>query len=64
MARMDEDVAKQGVEAKLAKLAPVSPSEPLCAALKDAVSPSPIEGGSDGIEAVSDEERRTIGEAG
>ena len=64
MARMDEDVAKQGVEEKLAKLAPVSPSEPLCAALKDAVSPSPIEGGSDGIEAVSDEERRTIEEAG
>ena len=64
MARVDEDVAKQRVEEKLAKLAPVSPSEPLCGALESAASPSPTEDNSGGIEAVSDEERRTIGEAG
>lgn len=64
MARVDEDVVKQRAAAKLAKLTPVAPREPLCGPLEDAVSPSPIDGGSDGIEAVSDEERRTIGEAG
>ncbi|MPM56735.1 hypothetical protein SDC9_103549 [bioreactor metagenome] len=64
MARVDEDVAKQRVEAKLAKLTPVAPCEPLCGPLEDAASPSPIEGGSDGIETVSDEEPGTKGKAG
>lgn len=64
MARVDEDVAKQRVEAKLAKLAPVSPSEPLCGTLESAASLSPLEAGLSGIEAVSDEERRTKEKAG
>ena len=64
MARVDEDVAKQRAAAKLAKLAPVSPREPLCGALESAASPSPTTGSLDEIEAVSDEERGTIGEAG
>lgn len=59
MARADGDVTKQRVEAKLAKLAPVSLSEPLCGALESAASPSPTKDNSGGIEAVSDEERRT-----
>ena len=64
MVRVDEDVAKQRAVAKLAKLAPVAPCEPLCGALESAASPSPIEDNSGGIEAVSDEERGTIGKAG
>ena len=64
MARVDEDVAKQRVEEKLAKLAPVSPSEPLCGALESAASPSPTEDNSGGIEAVSDEEPGTKEKAG
>lgn len=63
MAQVDE-VAKQRVEAKLAKLAPVSPSEPLCGALESAASPSPNEDNSGGIEAVSDEEPGTKEKAG
>lgn len=64
MARADKEVAKQRMAERLAKLAPVSPCEPLCGALENAASPSPTEDGLDGIEAVSDEERGTIGEAG
>lgn len=64
MARVDEDAAKQRVEAKLAKLAPVSPSEPLCGALESAASPNPTEDNSGGIEAVSDEEPGTKEKAG
>ena len=40
MARVDEEVAKQRVEAKLTKLTPVSPSEPLCGTFESA-TPSP-----------------------
>ena len=61
MARVDEDVAKQRVEAKLA---PVSPSEPLCGALESAASPSPTEDNSGGIEAVLGEEPGTKEKAG
>ena len=64
MAKVDEDVAKQRAAEKLAKIAPVAPCEPLCRALESSASPSPTKGGLDGIEAVSGEERRTIGEAG
>ena len=64
MARADEDVAKQRAAAKLSTLASVSPCAPLCGALESAASPSPTENGLSGIEAASDEERRTIGEAG
>lgn len=64
MARVDEDVTKQRVEEKLAKLAPVSPSEPLCGALESAASPRPTEDNSGGIEAVSDEEPGTKEKAG
>ena len=64
MARVDEDVAKQRAAAKLAKISPVAPCEPLCGAFESAASPSPTEDNSGGIEAVSGEEPRTIGEAG
>jgi len=64
MARMDEDVAKQRAVAKLAKLAPVAPCEPLCGALEPGAGTDPAEDNAGGIEAVSDEVRRTIGEAG
>ncbi len=59
MARVDEEAEKQRVTAKLAKLGHVSPCEPLCGALESAASPSPTEDGLSGIEAVSDEVRRT-----
>jgi len=64
MAGVDEDVAKQCVEEKLAKLAPVSPSEPLCGPLESVASPSPTEYGLSGIEPLSDEVRRTKEKAG
>ncbi len=52
MARMDEDVAKQRAVAKLAKIAPVAPCEPLCAALEPGTGTDPAEANSGGIEAV------------
>ena len=64
MARVDEDVAKQRVEAKLAKLAPVSPSEPLCGPLDPETGTDHAGHNSNEIEPLSDEVRRTIGEAG
>lgn len=64
MARVDEDVAKQCAAAKLATLTSVSPCEPLCGPLESATSPSPTEDGLSGIEAVSDEVRRTKEKAG
>jgi len=64
IARVDEEAEKQRVVAKLAKLAPVSPSEPLCGALESTASPSPTEDDSGRIETVSGEEQRTKEKAG
>ena len=64
MARVDEEAEKQRVTAKLAKLGHVSPCEPLCGALEPGTGTDSAEDNSGGIEAVSNEERRTIGEAG
>ena len=64
MARVDADVAKQRVEAKLAKLTPVSPSEPLCGPLDPETGTDHAGHNSNEIEPLSDEVRRTIGEAG
>ncbi|MDD3228164.1 MAG: helix-turn-helix domain-containing protein [Oscillospiraceae bacterium] len=64
MARVDDGVAKQRAAEKLAKLAPVSPCEPLCGPLESVASPSPTEDGLSGFKAVSDEKRRTKEKAG
>lgn len=64
MARVDENVAKQHAAAKLAKLAPVSPSEPLCGPLEPEIGTDHSGHNSNEIEPLSDEARRTIGEAG
>ena len=64
MDQADEDAAKQRTAEKLAKLARVAPCEPLCGTLESTASPSPTEDGLDGIEAVSDEGRRTKEKAG
>jgi len=64
MARADEDVERQRATDKLSKIAPVAPCGPLCGAGERTVSHSPTQDGLSGIEAVSDEERRTKGKAG
>lgn len=64
MARVDEETAKRRAADKLSKIAPVAPCGPLCGALESAASHSPTQDGLSGIEAVSDEERRTKGKAG
>ena len=64
MIRAEEEMTKQRAAKKLAEYDRRRPQEPMCAALESEESPSPAEGGLDGIEAVLGKERRTIGEAG
>ncbi len=64
MARVDEDVAKQRAAAKLAKLAPVSPFEPLCGPLEPETGTDHAGHNSNEIEPLSDEVRRTKEKAG
>jgi predicted transcriptional regulator len=64
MARVDEETAKQHAAARLAKLTPVTPCEPLCGSLESVASPSPTDGVLDEIEPASSEDTRTKEKAG
>ncbi|NCB75098.1 MAG: helix-turn-helix domain-containing protein [Clostridia bacterium] len=64
LAQLKADAAKQCAAKKLEEYNRRHPQEPLCEALESVTSPSPPEDGLSGIEAASDEERRTKGKAG
>lgn len=64
MAQAELAAQRQRAADKVAKLAPVGPCEPLCAALAQAEGNEPTQGVDGEFEALLDEERRTKGKAG